>query len=330
MCIRDRCYVLERESQVDLAVLNMACAHARLPSPERRLRVGIRRAERAYFELIRRTSAFGSRPIERAPRYLDQLVAAAASHPDFDVDLVPVAIFWGRAPHKEVSLWRLLFTEDWALVGPFRKLLNVIFNGRNTLVYFGEPVRLRDAMQENLSPPRTCLLYTSYEKGRLFLTYLDAKFGRDHFDAFLRGYFDHFAFKSITTEQFAAYLQENLLDRYPGVVSRDEVTAWVSAPGLPDDAVLPVSGEFAPVDQARAAWLGGGLAPKRLKLDSSGWAAQQWLYLDVYKRQARYRTPVRRGLRRNPARESRRRCVAAGSGARGGRADAVRSAGGAP
>ena len=117
-----------------------------------------------------------------------------------------------------------------------------------------------------------------YEKGRLFLTYLDAKFGRDHFDAFLRGYFDHFAFKSITTEQFAAYLQENLLDRYPGVVSRDEVTAWVSAPGLPDDAVLPVSGEFAPVDQARAAWLGGGLAPKRLKLDSSGWAAQQWLY----------------------------------------------------
>ena len=152
---RPVCYVLERESQVDLAVLNMACAHARLPSPERRLRVGIRRAERTYFELIRRTSAFGSRPIERAPRYLDQLVAAAASHPDFDVDLVPVAIFWGRAPHKEVSLWRLLFTEDWALVGPFRKLLNVIFNGRNTLVYFGEPVRLRDAMQENLSPPRT-------------------------------------------------------------------------------------------------------------------------------------------------------------------------------
>ena len=43
-----------------------------------------------------------------------------------------------------------------------------------------------------------------YEKGRLFLNYLDAKFGRDQFDAFLRGYFDHFAFKSITTEQFIA------------------------------------------------------------------------------------------------------------------------------
>ncbi len=54
-----------------------------------------------------------------------------------------------------------------------------------------------------------------YEKGRLFLTYLDAKFGRERFDAFLKSYFDHFEFKSISTEQFLAYLQQNLLDRFP-------------------------------------------------------------------------------------------------------------------
>jgi len=96
-----------------------------------------------------------------------------------------------------------------------------------------------------------------YEKGRLFLTYLDAKFGRERFDAFLRSYFDHFAFKSITTEQFVGYLQENLLDRYPGIVTPIQVTAWVSGPGIPQDAVLPTSTEFAPVDQARVDWLGG-------------------------------------------------------------------------
>jgi aminopeptidase N len=117
-----------------------------------------------------------------------------------------------------------------------------------------------------------------YEKGRLFLTYLDAKFGREHFDAFLRGYFDHFAFQSITTEQFEAYLQANLLDRYPGIVTRDQVLAWITAPGLPADAVLPVSGEFAPVDAARAAWLGGSLPAKALKTDSGGWMTQQWVY----------------------------------------------------
>ena len=152
---RPICYVLERESQADLAVLHNACEQLRLPDPERRLTIGNRRAERAYFELLRRPRLFGRRQIARAPRHLQQLVAAAAAHLDFDVDLVPVAIFWGRAPHKEVSLWRLLFTEDWVLVGRFQKLLNVMFNGRNTLVYFGEPIRLREAVAENLSEPRT-------------------------------------------------------------------------------------------------------------------------------------------------------------------------------
>jgi len=114
-----------------------------------------------------------------------------------------------------------------------------------------------------------------YEKGRLFLNYLDAKFGRERFDAFLRGYFEHFSFKSITTEQFLAYLQENLLDRFPGIVKRSQVNAWVSSPGVPADAVLPVTTMFEPVDEARAAWLAGKLAPKKLGMD---WIAQQWLY----------------------------------------------------
>jgi len=114
-----------------------------------------------------------------------------------------------------------------------------------------------------------------YEKGRLFLNYLDAQFGREHFDAFLRGYFDHFAFKSITTEQFLAYLQENLLERFPGVVTRDQVNAWVFRPGLPADAVLPVTAMFQPVDEARAAWLSGKLSLKQL---GTGWVAHQWLH----------------------------------------------------
>jgi glycerol-3-phosphate O-acyltransferase len=157
---RPVCYVLERESQTDLAVLDNACAELKLPSPERRWVVGQRRGERAYFELSRRSGIFDRRELARgaparAPRLLSQLVAAAAADPEFDADLVPVAIFWGRAPQKEVSLWRLLFTEDWVLVGRFQKLLNVVFNGRNTLVYFGAPLRLRDFMQEGLSAQRS-------------------------------------------------------------------------------------------------------------------------------------------------------------------------------
>jgi hypothetical protein len=114
-----------------------------------------------------------------------------------------------------------------------------------------------------------------YEKGRLFLNYLDAKFGRERFDAFLRGYFEHFAFKSVNSEQFISYLQENLLDRFPGIVTRAQVNAWILSPGLPADAVLPVTTLFEPVDAARDAWLAG---KRQAKLIGAGWAAQQWLY----------------------------------------------------
>src|ERR1700687_3844515 len=152
-CSRPVCYVLERESHADLAVLDNACVQLGVPRPERRLAVGERGAETAYFALLSRTSRFGARSHLRAPRYLVELVEAAAVNPRFDIDLVPVSIFWGRAPFKEVSLWRLLFTEDWVLTGRFRKLLNVVFNGHNTVVQFGGPIRLRDAL-DDLPPQR--------------------------------------------------------------------------------------------------------------------------------------------------------------------------------
>jgi aminopeptidase N len=116
----------------------------------------------------------------------------------------------------------------------------------------------------------------AYDKGSLLFTYLDAKFGRERFDEFLRAYFEHFAFKSINTDQFVAYLDENLLTRFPGLVSRAQVLAWVGEPGLPADAVLPSSDAFAPVDQARKLWLDGKVPAK--KLDTRNWVTQQWLY----------------------------------------------------
>jgi leukotriene-A4 hydrolase len=123
--------------------------------------------------------------------------------------------------------------------------------------------------------PGEGLTNVPYEKGRLFLNYLDAKFGREHFDSFLRGYFEHFAFKSVNSEQFIAYLQENLLDRFPGIVTRAQVNTWILSPGLPADAVLPVTNLFQPVDAARDSWLAGSLVAKKIGTD---WVAQQWLY----------------------------------------------------
>ena len=116
-------------------------------------------------------------------------------------------------------------------------------------------------------------------KGRLFLTYLEVKFGRERFDAFLRAYVDHFAFQSVTTEQFVKYLKENLLDRFPGTVTEAQAMTWIAGPGIPADAVLPETDAYAAVEAARAAWLSGDVAAK--KLDTRAWGTRQWLeFLD--------------------------------------------------
>jgi aminopeptidase N len=67
-----------------------------------------------------------------------------------------------------------------------------------------------------------------YVKGALLLRMLEEKHGRPRFDAFIRGYFDKFAFQSIATAQFVEELQRS----FPG----ENVEAWLNQPGLPPDA----------------------------------------------------------------------------------------------
>ena len=86
-----------------------------------------------------------------------------------------------------------------------------------------------------LKDPDDNLSSTVYTKGAWFMQFLEQRFGRENFDAFLRGYFDHFAFQSISTQQFADYAKANLLDKYPGKVTQAEFDAWLYEPGVPAD-----------------------------------------------------------------------------------------------
>jgi len=113
-------------------------------------------------------------------------------------------------------------------------------------------------------------------KGALFLVWLETSFGRERFDAFLRGYFDHFAWETVSTEQFLAYLSSNLLERFPGTVTATRVDEWLHAPGLPADAVTPTTGALAAVDAARAQWSAGQIAAK--KLETRAWIPRVWFY----------------------------------------------------
>jgi aminopeptidase N len=116
----------------------------------------------------------------------------------------------------------------------------------------------------------------AYDKGSWFLRTLEQRFGRDTFDNYLKGYFDHFAFQSISTEQMLDYMKPNLIEKYPGKMSWDEVKAWVYGEGIPKDAPLPDSPRFNALDKERTDFLAGTLAAD--KLDAKGWNTQEWMY----------------------------------------------------
>jgi leukotriene-A4 hydrolase len=115
-----------------------------------------------------------------------------------------------------------------------------------------------------------------YEKGALFLRHLEETFGRVRFDRFLRGYFDHFAFQSITTEDFRDYLNKNLLNRYPQLSARVPVDEWIMKPGVPASAPKPTSPAFHLVEAEAQRWLAGKTPAS--KIASAKWTTQEWLH----------------------------------------------------
>jgi len=112
-----------------------------------------------------------------------------------------------------------------------------------------------------------------YEKGFLFLAALEQAFGRERFDAFLRAYFQRFRFRSITTAEFRAYLDENLLRTAPEAAAKVPVEEWITKPGIPASAPRFESKAFDPVDKLARQWADGTPAAR-----PSDWNTHQWLH----------------------------------------------------
>jgi glycerol-3-phosphate O-acyltransferase len=146
------CYVLEAKSFTDLALLQNACVRLKLARPKKRLFAQAPEL-RSFFYLSRPRGFWDERRDRRAPAFLLRLIEVLKANPDVDVDLIPVAVFWGRAPQKEGSWLRLLVVEEWAITSRLRKFLQVLINGRNALVEFHEPVSLRSLLSDTGGNP---------------------------------------------------------------------------------------------------------------------------------------------------------------------------------
>ncbi|WP_068545278.1 M1 family metallopeptidase [Thalassotalea crassostreae] len=115
-----------------------------------------------------------------------------------------------------------------------------------------------------------------YVKGQLFLMFLEQSFGRDKFDPFVLSYFNHFSFQSIGTDDFLTYLNQHLINKYPGIVSQEEINEWVFGQGLPESVPAPQSDVFTKVDNYSAQWNKGDIS--LTDIPTSNWTVHEWLY----------------------------------------------------
>lgn len=120
--------------------------------------------------------------------------------------------------------------------------------------------------------PDDAMTDVAYEKGYFFLRLIEETVGREKFDFFLKNYFDAHKFQTITTDQFLAYLDQELLAPTQTTLN---ITEWVDEPGMPDNCPKINAVLFNNVEQQITDYK-INYNPNILKTEK--WSTHEWLH----------------------------------------------------
>lgn len=134
-----------------------------------------------------------------------------------------------------------------------------------------EDTRLRLALGGR--DPDAGMTGIAYDKGAAFLQTIESVVGRDRLDAFLRDYFNRFAFQPMSSERMLAYMRQTLLTEEEATTI--DVERWIFEPGVPSNIAPATSEAFAAVEQQGNAWKGGAAAST---VQAADWSTQEWLH----------------------------------------------------
>ena len=163
---------------------------------------------------------------------------------------------YGRArAEMEAALDREVLAGELARLDPRDQILHIDLTGRD---------------------PDDGMTQVPYLKGELLLRLIEHHVGRERFDRVLRGYFDAFAFRSIVTDEFVAYLHDQLLAAEPDLAETLQIDAWLHQPGLPDNAPRAESDALTRVARQANRWAAGDTTAAAL--DTAAWTTQEWLH----------------------------------------------------
>lgn len=146
------CYVLETGGLADTLVLERLCRMHGLPPPTDSLSYFGANESRRTIVLKQMGGFIFPRRQTPGSKRLRRLIDASIEAGGEELLLVPVGIYWGRSPKKEHSWFSLLFSEHWDVAGRTRKFFATIFQGRNTLLRFSDPLHLSSIVQNGHDP----------------------------------------------------------------------------------------------------------------------------------------------------------------------------------
>jgi aminopeptidase N len=108
-----------------------------------------------------------------------------------------------------------------------------------------------------------------YVKGYAFLRVIENAVGREKFDPFIKNYFDSHAFKSITTEDFVKYINENLIKGDKALADKIKLEDWIYKPGIPSNIIAVSSADFDAIDKIQKNWRETGVTGLSKKITTT-------------------------------------------------------------
>lgn len=132
-------YVLSSESTVSRSILWEEINRGNLPKPFRldsefNLNKSILASEK--------TVGFWNQKIDYKDfeLQLENVIKQIKEDPSKQIQLIPTAVFLGRAPDRDHGFFKVIFSEKWGITGRFRKFISVLIHGKHTLVRLSQPI----------------------------------------------------------------------------------------------------------------------------------------------------------------------------------------------
>ena len=140
-------YAIPKRSLVDLLVLYRHCHRQGLPRPNVVLQ-DLRRGGEGAYHYLAEPGFIQTRKDKTPTAEILKLLSTLREDAARNVQVIPVTILWGKYPGaEERSLLKLLFTDD-ENAGILQKFFIVMAQGRSNLVLMGQPIQLRDLVDE--------------------------------------------------------------------------------------------------------------------------------------------------------------------------------------